>query len=323
MLTEVYPKVYRNEIPLPNFPLKTINSYIIVSEQRNIIVDTGFNTEAGRAAILKGIRELNIDLKKTDLILTHMHPDHAGMALFLQKLGATVYIGQTDRELLNSIILKEAKAPFEALAEMLSFEKEIFPSLANLYGDNSTKEVVFHPLREGDTLSIGDYVFEVVNTPGHTPGHIGLYERKHKLFFCGDHILDHISPSVMFWGFEQDALGIYMKSLAKVYSLNVKLLFTGHFDLITNHRKRIKELISLCEERIQETKDLMGKGNMTPHETAANLHWNIKEKWEDFSKMQRFMAVSETLTHLEHLTHKKNLKRCHIKGTLYYELNKI
>jgi hypothetical protein len=34
--------------------------------------------------------------------------------------------------------------------------------------------------------------------PGHSPGHIGLYERKHRLFFCGDHILDRITPNNTF-----------------------------------------------------------------------------------------------------------------------------
>lgn len=318
MLTEVYPKVYRNEIPLPRFSPNTINSYIIVSDQRNLIVDTGFNTEAGRAAMLQGIRELKIDLKKTDLFLTHMHPDHVGMALYIQELGATVYIGQTDKELISSIYSNKNKSPFEQLAEILSFKKETIPSRVSIFGENSTQGVVFHSLREGDTLSIGNYVFEVVNTPGHTPGHIGLYERKHKLFFCGDHILEHISPSVMFWGFEKDALGIYMESLAKVYALNIDFLFTGHLNLITNHRKRIRELISDCEERIKETRNLISKGNMTPQETAAQLHWNIKKKWEDFSMMEKFMAVSETFAHLEHLAHEKNLKRRYVNGAIYY-----
>lgn len=143
MLREVYPKVYRNEIPLPRFSPDTVNSYIIVSDQRNLMIDTGFNTEAGRAAMLKGIRELKLDLKKTDLILTHMHPDHAGMALYLQKLGATVYIGQTDKELMSIIYLNKNRGPFEKLAEILSFKKETIPSRVSMFGGNSTQGVIF------------------------------------------------------------------------------------------------------------------------------------------------------------------------------------
>ncbi|NLI91279.1 MAG: hypothetical protein GX434_03495 [Peptococcaceae bacterium] len=58
MITEVYPNIYQNIIPLPNFPLKTVNSYMVISDIRNVIIDTGFNTEEGRNALMEGIKEL-------------------------------------------------------------------------------------------------------------------------------------------------------------------------------------------------------------------------------------------------------------------------
>ncbi|HVJ48675.1 MBL fold metallo-hydrolase [Desulfitobacterium sp.] len=225
MVIEVYPQIYLNEIPLPKFQLKAIHSYIVLSDQRNLIIDTGLNTEQGRAAIIQGIRELNVDLSKTDLMLTHMHPDHVGMASFLQEQGAAVYMSQVDGELINPVYSRTSKTPAAKLYEVLSAEKDFIPALDDEFGDNSTANVVFYPVREGNTICVGDYVFEIIATPGHTPGHIGLYEKKHKLFFCGDHILEHINPSVMFWSYEQDMLGMYMNSLEKVRALDVDYLY--------------------------------------------------------------------------------------------------
>ena len=83
MAIEVYPNIFKVEIPLPNNPLRSLNSYIIKSENRNLIIDTGFNIKECKDALMKGIEETKIDLKKTDLLVTHLHSDHAGAGLLL------------------------------------------------------------------------------------------------------------------------------------------------------------------------------------------------------------------------------------------------
>jgi len=92
MISEVYPNIFKNEIPLPKNPLKAINSYIIVAKNRNLIIDTGFNTTECLTELMKGLDELNIDLNKTDLLITHMHTDHSGLAPALKNVESTSYI---------------------------------------------------------------------------------------------------------------------------------------------------------------------------------------------------------------------------------------
>ena len=50
----------------------------------------------------------------------------------------------------------------------------------------------------GETITTGVYDLEVIWTPGHSPGHICLYEPKNQLLFSGDHILPCISPNVSY-----------------------------------------------------------------------------------------------------------------------------
>lgn len=319
LITEVYPSIYLNEIPLPNFPLTTVNSYIILSDKRNLIIDTGFNTEEGRNAILEGIQELNVNLRRTDLLLTHLHPDHVGMASFLQEKGVTVYIGKIDGHLINSTYSKKAKSQLEKLYEVLSHENDIMPTRANEYGNNSTEDVIFHFLQARELITVGEYSFEVMDIPGHTPGHIGLFERTHKLFFCGDHILEKISPSVMFWGYNQDILGFYINSLNKVNRLDIDYLFTAHFNIIRNHRDRISKLIFEYEERLAEIKNIMSEEEKSPLEVAVQVKWKVKMTWQGFSKTQKFSALGETLSFLEHLVHIGDIKRVNVGENLSYK----
>ncbi|AET66447.1 Zn-dependent hydrolase, glyoxylase [Desulfosporosinus orientis DSM 765] len=320
MVTEVYPHIFRNKIPLPKNPLKSINSYIITSEDRNLIIDTGFNTLECETELLQGLEELGIDLNITDLLVTHMHTDHSGLAPVLKKLGIQVmYFSQTDGNILNQTAQRDKF--FKELNRLLGFEGENAVKFGKEFGARPTEPLDFHPLFEGDTLKIGDYSFNVVEVPGHTPGHIGLYEDKHKLFFCGDHILDEITPNITFWGFEQDILATYFNSLNKVYDYEINYLFTAHRKIIKDHRKRIAELLQHHEERLQEILGILSEGGKTPVEIAASMHWDLShKKWSDFPSSQKWFASGEALSHLEHLVAAGLVERILMPETLRYEL---
>jgi len=321
LVEELYPNIYVNRIPLPNFPVKATNSYIIKSGQRNLIIDTGIGTEIGREAMMQGIRELKVDLSKTDLILTHLHPDHTGIASFLQDQGAAIYIGKTDGQLIKQMYSKTSKTALEQLYEVLLDEIDVMPIRKNEFGYDLTETVQFDFLTEKDSISIGDYTFEVVDIPGHTPGHIGLLERKHRLFFGGDHILNKITPSVMFWGFEQDILGLYISSLRKVYDYNLDYLFPAHDTLIRDYKTRIDELISHVEERLDEVKKIISQKKKAPLEITSQVQWNVPCRWEDFPRTLKLLALGETVSHLEHLVYRGVAERHYDQGIVYYQLS--
>ncbi|HBV87821.1 MBL fold metallo-hydrolase [Desulfosporosinus sp.] len=320
MIVEVYPRIYKNEIPLPNNPLKAINSYIIVSEKRNLIIDTGFNTIECLTELMKGLKELNVDISKTDLFITHMHVDHSGLAHILKEQGVqVVYFSQIDGEISNRSSQRDEF--IESINKLLGFSTDNEIEFGKEFGVRRTEPLDFSPLYEGDSIEIGDYCFDVVDIPGHTPGHIGLYEKKHKLFFCGDHILDEITPNITFWGFEQDILATYIKSLNKVYNFEIDYLLTAHRKIVRNHRNRINELLHHHEERLQEILSILKGGRKTPVEMAASMHWDIgHKKWSDFPPSQMWFASGEALSHLEHLVHIGVVERTRESGVLYYEI---
>ena len=320
MITEVYPNIFKNEIPLPKNPLKAINSYIIVSEHRNLIIDTGFNTTECQTELMRGLEELKIDLKITDLLITHMHTDHSGLAPVLKKRGVqAIYFSQTDGDLFNQTSKRDSF--YHTLNQIFGFEIDNSLSFGKEFGTRLVEPLEFIPLFEGNEIVVGDYCFKVVDIPGHTPGHIGLYERNHRLFFCGDHILDEITPNISFWGFEQDILATYMTSLNKLYDYDLDYLFTAHRKIIRDHKKRILELLDHHEERLEEVLTILRGGKKTASGMAALMHWDMSHKrWEDFPHSQKWFASGEALSHLEHLVHIGLVERVEKNGTLLFGL---
>ncbi len=79
MAEEIARGLYRLQIPLPENPLKSLNSYVIKGPGRNLIIDTGLNRQECMDAMQAGLKEIGIDLRETDFFITHLHADHFGL----------------------------------------------------------------------------------------------------------------------------------------------------------------------------------------------------------------------------------------------------
>ena len=322
MTEEIYPDIFKLEIPLPNNPLRALNSYIIKSEGRSLIVDTGFNTEEGRQILWAGLEETGASLGSTDLLVTHHHADHTGLSAALSREGAIVYSGETDGRMINEMTGLKEWTKLDGFIKIFGLEKDKVSFIDHPGYRYCPKEPVeFRFVREGDRIAVGQYSFEIIDIPGHTPGHIGLYESKHKLFFCGDHILDKITPNIAFWGFDQDILAVYFDSLRKIREYDIDYLLTAHRNIIRDHKRRIDELLVHYKKRLEEVEEIIRNGPVTVRDTAASMHWEIKcSNWKDFPKPQKWFASSEAMSHLEHLYCKGRAERWTVEGVLQYKL---
>ena len=173
----------------------------------------------------------------------------------------------------------------------------------------------------GDRLDLGNYVFEVIDLSGHTPGQVGLYERKHQLLFCGDHILAKITPNITYWGEEVgDSLGQYLKNLDKIFAMEVKHLFSSHRYLVKDHRQRIEELKNHHQKRVKESLSIVKKlGKASVRDVTIRMHWDIRSKsWKDFPNSQKWFAAGEAQAHLEYLKRQGKIEQMEEDGVWYY-----
>ena len=312
MIEEILPNLYTIEVPLPQNPLKAVNSYVIKAQGQSLIVDTGMNREECMSVLSAGLKELDVDLRRTDFFITHLHADHLGLVSNLATDTSRIYFGQADAAGINSAGSStwDKQSNF---ARINGFPEDELQSAIRShpgYRYSSRGQLGFHILKEGDTISIGDYLFRCIETPGHTKGHVCLYEPNKKLFISGDHILIDITPNISLWSNEGDPLNEYLASLDKVYDLEVELVLPGHRSTFTNFKERIQELKHHHQTRVNEVLSILEEGNQDAFQVASQMSWDLDyESWEQFPASQKWFATGEAMAHLKYLEEKGKIRR--------------
>lgn len=322
MVEQVYENIYKIEVPLPQSPLKATNAYFIKGAERNLLVDSGFNRVECREALDAGLAELEVDLEQTDLFVTHLHSDHAGLSAHLGRAGNHLWMSAGDGESVRTTWDKDNWYGINTfiersgiLADGVDFKLEKHPGYR--FAPPALPPLRF--LEDGDIIDMGNFRWQAVSSPGHTPGQMCLYEPEHKLFLAGDHILDTITPNITIWFMELDSLGQYLDSLHKVDQLDIKLVLPGHRNLITDSHQRIAQLQQHHRDRLQDVLDILGDGRMNTAQVARRMRWDLSYKsWDEFPWSQKFFAAGEAMAHLRHLEEKGILRREEENEIFYY-----
>ena len=304
MIEQILPDLFRIEIPLPNNPLRSLNSYLIRNQGRFLMIDTGMNRKECLDPMISSLKELEVDLNKTDFFITHLHADHLGLVGELSTENSTIYFNRVEAPIVN-LEKDEAEKRF---SEMFKFYiSNGFPAeeLKKAFADHPGQRYrqkgpqVFSLLKEGDTIDIGDYFFRCIETPGHSPGHMCLYEAEKKILVSGDHILFDITPNITCWPELGNALKSYLESLEKVSTLDVNTVLPGHRNIWQDYQGRIKELQDHHKSRLDEVLVALEDGEKTAWQIAPCISWDIDIKsWEQFPGVQKWFALGETMAHI-------------------------
>ena len=197
-LTEISHGIWTFKLPMPSNPLKWLNCYVIKGgkSQRDLLVDTGVCIPECQTALFYAMKELEIEPDNTDIFLTHFHPDHTENAALLQKMGCRILMSENDRKLHMNIADADESFGKRILKE--GIPKKLFDSLVKIEkGRFSGRDsFVSEDVNDGDILRYGAYELRCISTPGHTPGHMILYEPSKKFVLTGDHILFDITPNI-------------------------------------------------------------------------------------------------------------------------------
>jgi len=321
-MEEIRSNLFRLKIPLPDSPLKYLNAYVVKSEDRNLIIDTGLNRSACLKAMLEGLQQIEIDLASTDFFITHLHADHFGLVARLATDTSRIYFNHPDAELIESW---EGFEPMIAFAAQNGFpQDELRAALdahpGNRFGSSWVPELKI--LKDGDPVHAGGYRFQCVETPGHTLGHTCLYEPTQKILIAGDHMLIDITPNIQCWKDRQNPLKSYMESLDKVSRLDVELILPGHRRLFSHHQKRIQELKQHHRDRLEEVMDILQiKTPQSAFGVASQMHWDIRrQSWDHFPVAQKWFATGEALAHIRFLEEEGRLARREKEGVVLFSL---
>ncbi len=300
-ITRLAKDLYTFPIPLPDSPLKWLNCYVIRPEEgRSLLVDCGFRHPVCQEALVKGMEELALDPKITDVFFTHAHADHCGNAELLMDAGCRIFMSDVDIEVFFNWDRKDKRLTIiRALKEGLPPETEASPMMG--WG---ARRLTADTVHDGDMLTYGDYRLKCLLTPGHTPGHMCLYDEEKQVLFLGDHVLFDISPNITFYEEMDDALGSYIESLRSIRDLPVTLALPGHREQgKISVAERVDKLLRHHQRRLQKSVDAIEENpGITAWELARRLNWKIRAaSWEDFPTSQKWFALGETIAHLDYL----------------------
>ena len=328
-MKEVFPSLFQLRIPLPIPALKHLNAYVIQGEGQCVLIDTGMGSDKAFAELSRQLAEIGVKPENlTEILVTHFHIDHVGLVPRLRKLsGAQLVVSAKTAEAVQ-LVMQTHKSYWKSLAD--TYKVAGVPTELVEQMLKSTPGYIFQAvyvelarpsrtLKDGEKISVGEYSFQTVWAPGHSPGHICHYEPERRLLMSGDHLLPTITPHVTQWRRESDALAEYLDSLEKVEKLDVDVVLPGHEELFKNHRKRISELQEHHRSRATEILSEIQTQELTAHQIASRIHWDVEcPSWDEFPLFQKLLAVGETLAHLKFLEERNQVKKSKRAETVFY-----
>jgi glyoxylase-like metal-dependent hydrolase (beta-lactamase superfamily II) len=313
MIENIASNLYRIEIPLPDTMLKFVNSYVVRDSERNLIIDTGMYNDECLKAMQAALKKLNVDLNKTDFFITHCHGDHVGLVSKLIHEGSIVYVNEIDVQIIAKIKTGVMLSEIGAFLQMSGFpeknpEKILPPRVKEEF--RPTEALPFRFVEDGDIIKSGGYRFTCVKTPGHSKGHVCLYEQDKKLLVAGDHLLKNITPGIQGRADGENPLKEYLASLDKIYALDIDTVLPGHRALFGNCKARIEEIREHHRQRNQEVLTILKEGSRNIYEVASQMTWNVDcDSWDSFPVVQSFFATGEAFAHLRYLEETGEIER--------------
>jgi glyoxylase-like metal-dependent hydrolase (beta-lactamase superfamily II) len=324
---EVVPGVHRIPLPLPNDGLRAVNVYAVTGTDGPVLIDSGWAVADARELLQTALREIGAELGDVQrFLVTHMHRDHYSQAIHLRReFGTTVALGAEERWSLEAVSRPgrmAAQEQVELLRALGATEIAEAMSGKKPHHDPAEWELPDEWLTGDQTIAVNGRSLEVVETPGHTRGHVVFYDTAASLLFAGDHVLPTITPSI---GFEPagtpNPLGAFLDSLALVRSRPDAMLLPAHGPVAPSVHDRVDELVEHHRVRLDVMAAVLAEGADRAIDVAAKVTWTRRERTlAELDVFNQFLAVCETGAHLQLLVAQGRATMTEQDGVRHYTL---
>jgi len=257
-LKKILGDIYMFTLDLP-FPATPTLSVYFLEGGEPAIIDTGLGDPRSMSVISSELNEISRGFGDVSVIInTHEHIEHFGGNQKIKDASGAYVIASSEAALIIENYHRHILGIKKSLLGS-EFEPKI-KEMASRYMDFNLlidESKVERKVGEGDTIDLGNFNLRVIETPGHADGEICLYDEDRKILFSGDHV---IGTGTTFVGYgwrelavrkvfemldssndKKDIMTVYLESLEKLYSLDLKLILSAHGPPITEPYKKLRE----------------------------------------------------------------------------------
>jgi glyoxylase-like metal-dependent hydrolase (beta-lactamase superfamily II) len=252
---EVAPGVLWMRLPLP-MKLDHVNIYALDDGDSWSVIDTGFASKKTRS-IWQALMDGPLGGRPVArVVVTHHHPDHVGLAGWLQSdFGAELVTTRTAWLFARMLTLDVQEQPVPESIEFwrgAGMDREILDQRASERPFNFGDIVAPMPLgytriRQGETIRMGGRTWDIHMGNGHAPEHATFWSRDDNLVISGDQILSSISPNIGVYATEPmaDPIGEWLEACERLAPLAREdhLVLGGHKLPFTGLPMRMRQLI--------------------------------------------------------------------------------
>jgi glyoxylase-like metal-dependent hydrolase (beta-lactamase superfamily II) len=231
---KLLPGVWRLRLPLPWPGVPHCNAWAVAAGDGIVLFDTGMHEPGSMGHLERALDMVGLRLEHVRLVVcTHAHADHYGQAAtIVGRTGSELWMHPNHRHLTAAVddpdtalarrieVARSAGVPEEPLQRWAERRGSASYGVAGIVEPDRN-------LVDGVVVDTDLGPWHAVETPGHAPSHVCLWQPERRLLISGDHLLGRVSLYYDF-GYTPDPAGEFLASLDRVDALGARLCLAGH-----------------------------------------------------------------------------------------------
>ena len=322
------PDIFVVQIPFAHLGLDYTNCYFIRSGDDLLVIDPGVDTHVACHVLSRMINDSGTDREHVRFFCTHLHFDHVSHLKSMVWPGARILLGRVAYESNPWHAYEQRKAKLRRVLHDEGVPRTAMSGLAAIMSEARVCDLPdcsYELLTEGQMVHVGPHALRVIETPGHSRGHICLYSDEQGFLISGDHVLEKITPGLALPFEGDDSMGDFLNSLGKLEVLECGTVMPGHGTVFHDLIGRCTQLRERHAMRLGQVYELIALNpGICGYEVMRKMPWKKGRPFVDLERINPYSRISmssQTFAYLEYLVRIGELVRLEDERSRHYYIS--